>query len=164
MEHVTGELGKTLLDILAIGLLIVYLLSTIRDDAGNQGILNIMGAGIQNTSADYNSYSDFKVYEAEAVKEAPVISVTATGAISTGAHRIADYIKATDHNGDDITVKVISIRAPDNVVIADSATTAMTEVNFLSPGIYTAEVYAVDGAGRKTTCRIRIPVNSQGVT
>ena len=44
MEKIMDEYGRFLLDLLAMGLLLVYLFGTVTDAEGHRGILEIMGA------------------------------------------------------------------------------------------------------------------------
>lgn len=162
MKHITEELGKTLLDLLVAGLLITYLFVTIEDDAGNRGVLQIMGANIQEAGTDYGSYCDFDVYEAEAEKDAPVLSRRASVPVSPGIYRITEDIRAVDYGGQEIPVKLVRAWGIHGEELTVQYQTDTAGVEFSQPGIYTVLVYAVDDMHKKTVCRVKIPVNRQG--
>lgn len=159
MEHIIDEGGKTLLDILVVGLLITYLFATVKDGAGNQGILNIIGAMIQNSDTDYSSYSDFESYKVESRKEAPLFSCDTLGILRTGTYKISDYVRAEDYNGREIPVILQKVWGPGNEEWDAYYDSSTMQVNFVQPGTYTLEVYAVDDINKSTVCRITIPVN-----
>lgn len=159
MEQVVRNYGSALLNILAVGLLMLYLFSTVTDEAGNQGILNIIGANIQTEEINYQDYTDFTVYAEESVKEAPSIIYDASATMSVGINKITDYIKAADYAGNEISVKVDSIQNPYQVELINTYNPDTAEVELSQPGIYIMEVSAVDDIHKKSVCRIRIPVN-----
>lgn len=159
MRQIMSEYGKTFLNILVVGLLVTYLFVTVRDDAGNQGILHIIGAGIQEKGTDYGNYADFKVYGVEAAKDVPVLTSHISAPLQVGSYRISDYITAVDYNGNVLPIKLVCVWDAAGENLTGNYNTDTSEINFLSPGIYEVKAYAVDDGSRKTICRVKIPVN-----
>lgn len=158
MKQVMESYGVFVLEALVVSLLLVLLFTQITDKAGNKGVLKIIGAGLETEGADYGSYTDFDVYQAESAKSAPIITYDTPAALKTGSNRLADYIKATDYAGGELPIKVISVQNPagaDVTVECDEDTV----INLTEPGIYKLTVSAVDDGNRLSTCEIKIAVN-----
>lgn len=159
MELVIKNYGKALLELLAVGLLAVFLFSTVTDDAGRRGIWNIIGAGLETGQTDYSTYRDFTVYMEESAKVAPEFLYDASVTMKTGKHAVTDYIKAVDYAGSEIPVKLLGIQNPDGIEIAGAYNPDNAEIEFTQTGIYVIELSAADDRNKKTVCRIRVPVN-----
>lgn len=159
MEQVLKEYGKLLLEMLAMGLLVTLLFSTVRDDAGNQGIFEIIGANLQTGDRDYDGYADFDRYIEESKKEAPVIVYDDAVTMTVGVNKITDYIRAFDSAGKELQVKVCSIKNPYDVDLIDTYDPDTAEIELPQPGIYIMELSVVDGVNKKSVRQIRIPVN-----
>lgn len=159
MEEIINTYGKALLDLLLIGVLAAFLFSTVTDGKGNQGVLHIIGANLQTGETDYNKYTDFTVYAKESARAVPAIIYDASATMKVGINVITDSIKAVNYAGIEIPVKVLSIRNPYDVELADTYNSDTAEIELSQPGIYIMELSAVDDVNKKTICRIRIPVN-----
>lgn len=159
MEQVLKEYGKLLLEMLAMGLLVTLLFSTVRDDAGNQGIFEIVGANLQTGDRDYDGYADYDRYIEESKKEAPVIVYDDAVTMIVGVNKVTDYIRAFDFAGKELPIKVCSIKNPYDVDLIDTYDPDTAEIEFSQPGIYIMELSVVDGVNKKSVRQIRIPVN-----
>lgn len=160
MQQMIRTYGKLLLELLILGLLMVLLFSTVVDEKGNRGILNIIGANLQTGETDYDTYADFDVYMEESRKEAPVIMYETSGTMSTGQVKLTDYIGAYNQAGERLPLKVISIRSSDGAELLDTYNPDTSEIEIMQPGIYIIELSAVDEINKRTTCQIRMPVNN----
>lgn len=161
MKIIIQQYGGYLLDVLCLSLLITLLFSGIRDEHGNQGVHKIVGAEVQSYTKgkDYKSYTDYDVYRSESDKEPPKIVYGGIVQPSIGNWYIPDSISATDYRGESLLVQISSIVNPDGMELVDSYNSQTKEVLLASPGIYEFTVSATDRENRKTTSRIRIPVN-----
>lgn len=160
MKQVMDSFGKFILEAIVLIIFIALLFTSVTDDSGNKGILNIIGAQLQTGGTDYYSYADFNVYETESKKEAPVISYNGAGTtLYTGSIILSDYIKAVDQTGNEIPVKVLSIRNQDDIELIDTYNPDTTEIILSQPGIYTIKLSAVDAINKKTVGRFHLPVN-----
>lgn len=159
MRQIIEAYGKFLLDALVVVLLMGFLFATVTDDAGNRGIFQIIGANLETGGNDYSSYTDFDVYEAESKKSAPAITYDASVLAGTGRNRLDSFIRASDDTGKELPFYVTSIQSPGHEELIASYQPDTSEIEFLEPGIYTVELWAVDALYKKTAGRIRIPVN-----
>lgn len=156
MKQVIDTYGKFILECMILVLLLILLFTQIRDDEGNQGVIQIIGARIETTDMDYDSYADFDVYVSEGALEKPVITYTGGNTIRIGMCRLSDYMKAVDYNGNELSVYVMSVLSPAG---AELVCNADTEINFPLAGVYRVQVKAVDGMNKKTVKQIKIPVS-----
>lgn len=157
MEQVIKAYGKFLLEgIVLVALLVI--LTVMSDSAGNKGVFAITGTKLEIDRIDYGQYNDFKgIYQSESNKAAPAISVAGTHLYS-GVCNIPGFIKATDHTGTELLIKVSSIKDAGGTELIDDYNQATGEIN-LASGIYRVEVSARDANNRQTSCMIQIPVN-----
>lgn len=155
MEKIIREYGGFLLSGFALIALIFMIFFGIRDDAGNQGALNMIGARIRTESTDYISYTDFDSLVADAGSEKPVIDYIGNNDLHTGHLVLSDYIQATSSTGDALPIKVLAVVDPIGVELSCDENSG---VNCTTPGIYTVTVSAVDGINKKTVNIIRIPI------
>ena len=156
MEQILHTYGKALLAILITGILFVWIFRGIEDDNGNQGIFRIVGARTETGTVNPKDYEEFDHFLTEGSYEKPTISYAAVGSLNTGQLDLRDYIRAVDYTGNDLPIKVVSCKNPSDLLLEPCG--EESQYLFAEPGIYTAEVSAIDAGRRKTTCRIRIPV------
>lgn len=158
MEQIIRAYGKFLLDAAVVSLLLGILLANITDAAGNRGIFHIAGAYLTAADMDARAPEDFAVFREEGKKGAPVISYQETGMLHTGRHVVSEYIKAIDHNGQELPIRLLEVcDAGGNAL--DACNMETTETVFPQAGIYTVKVLAVDAGNRRSVSRIRLPVN-----
>lgn len=156
MEQIIKTYGKSILEASILILLVAILFTQVTDDKGNQGILQIIGANIIGLDNNYRGYTDFDVFESDAVMEKPVITYTGSNDIRIGDVFLTDYIHATGSSGAALPVKVIRITNQDGVEIAFDENVPMV---FDVEGIYTVTVSVVDEIKKETVNEIKILVN-----
>lgn len=156
MEQVIKQYGKVLLEGMVLVILLMLWFVGIRDDAGNQGVLHVVGARLPTGGINYESYSDFDVCHTESGKQKPMIGYVG-GNLTVGVIKLSDYIHATDYAGSDLQIKIMEIRSPDGSDII-GAMADTTEITLDVPGIYTVKLRAIDDGGRKTVCAVEIVV------
>ena len=159
MKQLFDIYGKFLLEAAIVVTLILLLFAGISDENGNRGMLKMIGAKIPVNSVDYSSYTDYDSYQTESTKEAPVIHLQLQTMIKKGSCKLSDCILAEDYAANPLSIKVISVKAPDDMDITGNCNLETTEIVFEQPGVYTVTVSAKDDANRKRVKVIKIPVN-----
>ena len=155
MEKVIREYGGFLLSGFVLVTLFYLIFSGIRDDEGNQGALNMVGAQIQTEDADYEAYTDFDATVADAAKDKPTITCAGNN-IHTGYVVFPEYVQATSSMGNVLPLQIISVIDPKgNELLCDENGGA----DCTTAGIYTITVTAVDSINKRTVNCIKIPVN-----
>lgn len=156
MEQIIRNYGKVLLEGVVAALLLLLILSQIRDGDGNRGIFQIVGAQIGSESTDYRAYTDFDVYETDASKAPPVIRYLGENQIQVGECCLSDYIEAESCSGTKLPIKIVEVFDQSG---AEVACEEEMKVVFAEAGIYTIKVQAIDERNKRTVRLIRIPVN-----
>lgn len=156
MEQIVKTYGKTILEASALILLVVILFTQVKDDKGNRGILQIIGANIVSLDNNYREYTDFEVFETDATRAKPVITYEGSNDIHVGDIFCIDDIQAVSSFGTSLPVKVIRITNQDGVEIAFDENVPMV---FDVEGIYTVTVSVVDEIKKETVNEIKILVN-----
>lgn len=158
MEQIIKIYGKFLLEGIVLVALLTILFVEITDEAGNKGVWAITGNRIEVESIDYKEYTDFKdTYQSESNKAAPTISVIGTH-LCSGLCVIPAYIKAIDYAGNELPVKVSSIKDESGTELINNYNIDTGEIDFV-PGIYTVKICAKDANNKQTSCTIQIPVS-----
>lgn len=159
MEQIIKEYGQAILEGLVVVLLIIWMSAGVEDTAGNKGLLAIIGANLTTTESNYENYSDFRTtYQSEGSKAVPTITYEGT-AVSAGMIKLADYIKARDYAGNELPIRVISIKTESGQELIEAYNQDTSEIMLDLPGNYKIEVSAKDAGYRKVTCVIQIPVS-----
>ena len=159
MKFVIEHYGKFMLEAIVVTALMILIFCGMTDAKGNKGIFAVTGEHISVNSVDYQAYSDFKeTYKTESEKNVPKITFT-SGRLTLGVHMLSNYIKATDHDGNKLMIKVSSIKAPDGTEILDTYNHSTTEIVFSQEGIYLLTISALDEGNRLTKTTIQVPVN-----
>lgn len=156
MEQIIRIYGKSLLEMLALVLLVIILFSGITDESGNQGIMHIIGAWYEpEVSVERN---DFEIYQREAQKEAPSIFYSRKDTLSIGKHYLSDCIVAKDMAGNNLQLQVLELGSEQGECTAwyEEGT---EEIVFTEAGIYSVKVSAVDNGNRRSICQIKLPVS-----
>jgi len=123
-----------------------------------QGNLKWMGNRMPTEEKFYHNYSDFQnVYREESQKKEPEI-VYINGSIATGEYLVSELVEAYDYDNRSLNVTVHGILNPQNQ--EEVCYDEKNRIMFATPGIYTIKVSAVDDGNRRSTCKIRIPVNT----
>lgn len=161
MEQVIRVYGKFLLDAFLLGALIGLLLVNVQDAEGNRGIFTIIGAHIETGTHSNSEFLDYKVYESQSERSAPVIAYVREGLLYTGKYTAAEIVKASDNTGRELPVLLLSLCSPYGVELLEKDKSGITEIEFSCPGIYVLKAAAVDEWNRKSVCTIRLPVNRQ---
>lgn len=156
MKQVIVTYGKFLIS--GVVLIAIFLvLSNVKDDVGNKGALHILGARIHTEDMKYDTYTDFDVVITEANIEKPIISyIGGENVLHVGTVSLADIIKATDADGNMLSINVLTILNPVNEEVAFDENKV---INCTMPGIYTVTVSAVDMHNKKTVREIKFPIN-----
>lgn len=156
MKELLKEYGETLLDAMVVGLLIVFLLIQVKDEHGNKGAFQIVGAQMNGEGINYEEYTDFDAYERDSHRAAPVITYSGGNSICVGECQLTAYITAVGDDGTKLPVKVMGIvnEKGDELSVSDDS-----KVFFGDAGVYFVTVTAVDRIGKETACIIKIPVN-----
>ena len=117
MEEIGKIYGGFILEGIAVISLMLFLWCGISVGGDNKSILRIMGENMIIEEANYDLYSDFRsVYDKESRKTAPIIKYAA-GALDTGIVNLAETIKASDYKGDELAIKVLSVRMDQSQII-----------------------------------------------
>lgn len=159
MEQIIKSYGKILLDMLVLGCLLSVLFGGLTDDAGNEGILHIIGAHFAAEEQEVER-TDLQVYVTEGKIPPPRIFYAGESAILTGRRRLAEYIKATDAEGKNLQIQLLAVLDESGRQI-ENCNFETTGVEFQMPGIYTVQIAAVDERRKKNVCQIRLPVSKQ---
>lgn len=159
MREVFEYYGKFIIE----GIVVIALLSLvfvgITDREGNRGIYHMTGAKMDLLNIDYRNYADFKeCYKAESEKAAPSIYYVGEN-LETGRHVLAEYIKAVDWAERNLSIRVISIQAPDDTETIGDYNPLTGEITFSQAGVYVVHVVAKDESNKFAEAKIRIPVN-----
>lgn len=155
MEQVIKNYGGFLLDALVLVVLMALLLTQVTDAEGNKGVFCIIGAGMETDEIDYAAYTDIDTYVTESSRQAPVISFDGNSVIHVGNTCLTDHIKAADHTGTELQIKVLAVMDYTGAELVCNNAVA----DFPRAGIYTVKVTAVDAWNRRTTSEIRLAVN-----
>lgn len=158
MQKIISIYGKFLLGAVVVMALVWLLFAAIADGEGNRGIFQIVGAHLDTGQGGIKEDGAFKVLETENVKMAPKIFLEGGTGISAGNRVLTDYVKAVDYAGRRLTVSILRVEDPSGLDI--TATLSDTgEIALSESGIYIVEVSARDDGNKKTTARIKLPVN-----
>lgn len=157
MKQIVRIYGGAVISGLVISLLFVFLFSGIRDDSGNTGFFKILGADLPGRVIERNG-SSFEAYADETEREFPVIMYAASGTLTVGTYTVNDLVKAVDYTGSLLQVELLSMTSPDGMEWTDAA--LLTDISFLSPGIYAVRASAKDNWNRETVREVYIPVNA----
>lgn len=161
MREVFEYYGRFLIEGIVLATLLGMIFGGMKDENGNQGLCAIVGAQIEMDPEDYRSYTDFKdVYKRESEKAPPHIYYEGEG-LEIGRHVLFDYIKATDSEGQDISVVINSIKGPDEVELIEEYNPYTGEISFSKPGVYAISVSAKDKSNKRTEAIIQIPMNQK---
>lgn len=157
MEQVIRAYGRFLLEAAVVVLLVVLLFFGIMDERGNRGILSMMGEYVKEESVVGDM--DFREYQRESQRSAPMIAYVGTKTLYTGRYPLSAILKATDDEGAELPIEVSSICDPFGIERMGEYLSDVSYIQFASKGIYTLRVTVRDGRNRTSTCEIRIPVN-----
>ena len=164
MREVIEHYGKFILNGMIVLALMTLMFVDLIDSEGNRGIYAITGAQIDIENVNYHTYTDFNgTYKIESEKTAPRISFE-SGRLVVGMHTLSNYIKAVDDAGNNLAIKVISIKAPNKTEIIGTYNHATTEIHMFQPGVYTITLEALDDSNKSTKAAIQVPINREGVT
>ena len=158
MKQIITEYGYFLLDGIALVLLVFLLFHGMAANNGSN-LFSVIGPNLKIETVNYNTYTDFKrTYLLESEKKPPFIFYQG-GNLTIGDICLTNYIKATDHAGHTLPVKILSILNMHGTELIGSFRQDSSEITLSQPGIYTIAVSAVDDGNRLTKCTIKIPVN-----
>lgn len=158
MDQIVRAYGKFLLEGMVLVALMVVLFCGITDEAGNRGVLAMVGAQLEVEGMDHNNYTDFRgTYRSESNKLAPIISFVGTHLYS-GTCILPNFVKAVDFSGNELEIKVSSIQDESGAELISRYNHVTGEIDF-APGIYTVWVSAEDACNRTMNCTIQIPVS-----
>ena len=158
MKQIIAEHGYFLLDGIALVFLVFLLFHGMAANNGSN-LFSEIGPKLKIETVNYNTYTDFKrTYLLEAAKRPPFIFYQG-GNLTIGDICLTNYIKATDHAGHALPVKISSILNMQGAELIGSFRQDSAKINLSQPGIYTISVNAVDDGNRLTKCTIKIPVN-----
>lgn len=158
MEQVIRAYGKFILDGTVVVLLMVLVMTQIRDDAGHKGVFEMIGSYLENEIESDREYTDFSVYAGECKKKFPEMCYFPEVVLHTGQHQISQLIRAVDYTGRELPVRLISVRIPDGKEIELAG---QERVEFQEPGIYEIKASSMEAWNRRTECVFRIPVNRE---
>lgn len=158
MEQISKSYGNFLLEAMAFALLLLLLFAGLADSEGNRGILAMIGKQVNEEEVAI-SKADIENYQNEAQKAYPVITYIDTGALRVGEYAFGAMFQALDWQGQVLEVTLCSICDPSGMERIGEYGTQVSHLHFQMPGIYVVEVAAEDAWNRKSTYKIRIPVN-----
>lgn len=158
MKLIIDSYGKFILETVVLISLLMLLFTGIRDDAGNQGVLKIIGANLQTDGIDYKAYRDFDKYAEEAQKKSPGITYHVPIQMRAAVNIIADYISAVSDTGEVLKLKVLSVKDINGLEMEGAYDSGAQTLTFPSPGIYTLRLQTVDQINKKTIVDIDVPV------
>lgn len=163
MREVVEHYGRFILDGMVVIALIAIIFINLTDSEGNKGIFAITGAQLAISDQNYHTYTDFKgTYKIESEKTAPTIYFECDR-LEVGVHALSNYIKAVDYVGNNLAIKVISIKAPDGTEVIGEYNHLTTEINMVQSGVYTVTVSVLNDSNRTTNATIQIPMNRKGI-
>lgn len=155
MEKIIREYGGFLLSGIVLISLIYLIFFGIKDDEGNEGTLNMIGARIKTEDTDYGAYTDYDSIVADATRERPIITYNGSNNIRVGHVVLSDYIQATSCTGEVLPIRVLSVVDKNGMELTCNENGG---VDCFTPGIYTVMVSAVDDINKKTVNTIKIPI------
>lgn len=158
MKEIMKEHGGLLVTVAVTICILTIIFSAVTDSDGNRGIVKIIAAHMDTDGTDYYAYADYGAYQTEIAKDVPVIEYHGSGSLAPGTVNIADYVKAHDYNGQELTVKLLKFCDSDGNELTDQMDQASGTITFSSAGKYSFTVKAVDSGNRKTTVVIHVPV------
>lgn len=158
MKIIVKHFGAGLLAAAVGAMLVFLLLRGIRDNEGNVGILNMVGARMDTAGIDYHAYHDFDGYKTEAEKTGPVINQAFPVFAVGSTVKVSDYVTAIDYAGNRLAVHITRITAPDGTAVT-AGLPGDTDIILDQTGNYAVSLYAVDDGNRKTICSMQILVN-----
>ena len=158
MKEIMKEHGGLLITVAVTICILTIIFSAVTDSDGNRGIVKIIAAHMDTDGTDYYAYADYGAYQTEIAKDVPVIEYHGSGSLAPGTVNIADYVKAHDYNGQELTVKLLKFCDSDGNELTDQMDQASGTITFSSAGMYSFTVKAVDSGNRKTTVVIHVPV------
>lgn len=159
MEQVLRQYGRGILAACTCLLLLLLLFSGITDEAGNRGILKIVGARVQTEQLPYDSFKDFSSVQEEAQRPKPVVEEQfKSSTITAGeSYRLTDYVRAVDDAAVSYPVvleKVENGKKED--VTADTYGEGL--VCFPDSGIYKLRLRVRNAAAKKNWYTIQVSV------
>lgn len=156
MEQVLQWYGKGIAAGIVLAAVLVLLFAGIRDEQGNQGIVNIVKTWIPEEEAITESAAVSAFAEAGDVAY-PTIRYAYSGMLHMGTYLPGELFSAVDGKGEERNVLWCEMTDPHgNSCTVESQE---CEVVFDMEGIYTVRVCAMDGANRRSVCEFQIPVN-----
>lgn len=159
MKKIINTYGHFILDAIVVIILMTFFFAGIMDNEGNRGIMAILGAHMQTSSIDYNSYNDFDVFEQEAAKPIPVLNYTTATQMHVGNNNIVDYLKATSCTGANLNIKILDITDSLGNSVFSGYDPANQTITFSAAGIYTIRMVTVDEVNKKALVDVRVPVS-----
>lgn len=158
MKNIIKHFGAGMLAVIVVALLFYIIFRGIRDNNGNVGILNMVGAEADTADIDYLSYQDFDGYQTEAAKTEPEIYYSFPVVTAGSSVKLSDYITAVNYAGSLLTVHITEIIAPDGTIVTADMS-GNTNITLAQVGKYQISVYVVDDGNRKTSGTIQLLVN-----
>lgn len=158
MEKIIKMFGQVFI-IGAVTVLAFAIGINMRDDEGNIGVFNIIGAHLP--SMQERSGLEYDTYQQEAGKECPTVRYVSLNALEVGTYDLRDLINAQDNEGNSISYTLTGVTSPNGTEWTQ--TEEMTQITFNDPGIYTLEIMAKDSGNRLTRGIVRVPVNPRTI-
>ena len=159
MKQVIEIYGKFLLEVVSMAALVLLLLTGISDSEGNRGLFQMVGAKLPVGSFADENYPDLKIYEQESSKQQPTVYFRSATMIKKGKRKLSDYIIAEDYAANQLPIRILCVKNPEETEITGECDNDTTEILFAESGIYTVTVAAKDDGNRKTIKVVKIPVN-----
>lgn len=156
MEQVLQCYGKGIAAGIVLAAVMVLLFAGIRDEQGNQGIVNIIKTWIPEEDIITENAAIDAFAEAGNVAY-PTIRYVYNGMLHRGTYLPGDLFLAVDGMGEERNVLWCEMTDPHgNSCTIESQ---QGEVVFDAEGIYTVWVCSADEANRRSVCEFQIPVN-----
>lgn len=155
MKQIVNAYGKMFLVAIVTVAVFALILWNVEDDQGNKGIFAIIGA--QLPAGEERSGDEYDVYSVEAAKDAPTIMFWLPEKFSVGTYELNTFIGAYDCDGNTIDYVLSGVTSPNGTEWTE--TESMTEINFMTAGVYEIEVTATDSNNRTSIRKILVPVN-----
>ena len=158
MKEIMKEHGGMMFAAAVVISVLTIIFSAVTDSDGNRGIVKIIAAHMNTEGIDYDAYADYDTYQVEIAKDRPVIEYQGTSSLPLGAFHVADYVKAHDYSGQELTVRLLKFCDSDGNELPNQMDKASGTITFYDAGIYSFTVTAIDSGNRKTTVEIHVPV------
>ena len=160
MEEIIKQYGRFFFSAAVFVLFLSLFFFNITDDAGNKGILKIIGAKFTVSDNKYEDYKDHDSYKKESQKALPTIRYAYAGNVYSGTDiKLSDLIEAKDYQNADLPMRVLRIKNSTGDEITGIYDAVSGKIRFPDQGIYKVAVTVTDQAKKKKTCTINIPVN-----